>query len=343
MSSRVGASLGLLVFLLPWTAMTVAIDVLVCSDMVRQVQAESWPTVQGTITRSEVEMVRSKGIKYAPKLAYTYSVDGQPYEGSKYRFASFRSDDPRYAEDAVARYPLGASVPVHYRPGQPSEAVLQPGLMSLELFLLMILMPFNLVALWLGTMVVQSWKPQPPLLSTFFREDGSECVTLDGPWPSTRVFLALGCAALGCFVLGAATGALTAPLPVGVGAWGIIIACGVFAGRWSRSRLKSGHYDLRLHAQARSLSLPPFSRRRQRLDVRWRDVRSLRVETQVRQHKGRPVTRYQLTLERSSADGGVRQEDIAGFSRQEQAEALAHWLRTHLKVGEAVSGERRSA
>ena len=64
MSSRVVGSAGLLLFLLPWAAMTGAIDVLVCADMVRQVKAESWPTVQGTITRSEVETVRSKGVKY---------------------------------------------------------------------------------------------------------------------------------------------------------------------------------------------------------------------------------------------------------------------------------------
>ncbi|WP_242588305.1 DUF3592 domain-containing protein [Corallococcus macrosporus] len=323
--------------------MTGAIDVLACADMVRQVKASSWPTVQGTITRSEVETVRSKGIKYEPKLAYTYSVDGQSYEGSKYRFATFRSSDSGYADDVVARAPLGASVPVYYRPGQPLEALLQPGLGSLELFLLMMLMPFNLVAFWLGTMVVRGWKPQPPLLSTFFREDGSECVTLNGPWPINRVFVALGCAALGCFVLGSATGALTAPLPVGVAAWGVIIACGVFAGRWTQVRLKSGHYDLRLHTQARSLSLPPFSQRKQRLDIQWRDVRSLQVETKVRQHKGRPVTSYQPTLELSTADGGERQEDIASFSSQEEAEALASWLRTHLKVGEAATGERRSA
>ena len=330
MSSRVAASVGLLVFLLLWSAITGAIDVLIGADMVRQQQATSWPVVQGTVTRSEVEAVHSKGIKYVPKLAYTYFVDGRPYEGSKYRFSSFRSDKPGYAEEVVARYPVGAHVPVYSRPGQPSEAVLQPGVASVDLFLIMFLLPFNLVAFWLAALVVQAWKPEPPLLSTFLREDGSECVTLDEPWMLTWVCLALGLSAVACAVLGAAAGAYSAPLPVGLGAWGAIIACGVAAGLWSRARRKSGHYELRLHAQARSLSLPPFSRRRHRLDVRWRDVRSLRVEPRVRQHKGREVVSYPLTLERSTADGGVREEDIASFHRQEQAEALADWLRTHL-------------
>lgn len=343
MSSRVTSSAGLLLFLLLWGGMTGLVDVLHGADMVRQEQAARWPIVQGTVIRSEVEAVRSKGIKYVPKVVYTYSVDGQPYEGSRYRFSAFRSEKPGYAEEVVARYPVGARVPVYYRPGQPSETLLQPGVASVDLFLLMFLLPFNLVAVWLGALVLQAWKPEPPLLSTFFREDGSECVTLGEPWMITWVCLAMGLSALTCAVLGAATGAYSAPLPVGLGAWGVIIACGVAAGLWSRARRKSGHYDLRLHTQARSLSLPPFSRRRHRLEVRWRDVRSLQVETRVRQHKGRQVVRYLLTLELSTADGGVRQEDIASFQRQEQAEALAHWLRTHLKLGEATLGERRAA
>ncbi|WP_244981514.1 DUF3592 domain-containing protein [Corallococcus exercitus] len=313
------------------------------SEMVRQEQARSWPTVQGTITRSEVEAVRSKGIKYEPKAAYTYSVDGQPYEGSKHRFGSFRSSESDYAEKVVARYPVGARVPVHYRPGQPSEAVLQPGVANVDLFLLLFLLPFNLVSLWMGAMVVRLWKPEPPLLSTFFQEDGSECVTLDEPWVISWACLAMTGAALVCAVLGASTGAYSAPLPVGIGAWGVVIASGVAAGLRVRAKQKSGHYDLRLHAQARTLSLPPFFRRKHRLDVRWRDVRSLRVETQVRQHKGRQSTHYQPTLELVTDGGGVRQEDIASFSRQDQAQALADWLRTHLKVGEAAQGELRSA
>lgn len=344
MSSRVGASAaGLILFLLPWTAIIGVIDVRVGSDIVHQQQAASWPVVQGTITRSEVEAVRSKGIKYEPKLAYTYSVDGHPYEGSKYRRSSFRSSDSGYAEEVVARYPVGARVPVYHRPGQPSEAVLQPGVASLDLFPLLFLLPFNLVVVWLGAQVVQAWKPEPPLLSTFFREDGSECVTLNAPGTLTWVCLALGFSALACVVLGAATGAYSAPLPVGMGAWGAIIACGVAAGLWSRARRKSGYYELRLHTQARSLSLPPLFRRRPRLEVRWRDVQSLRVETEVRLSKGRELIRYQPTLELSAEDGGVRQEAIASFDRQDKAEALAHWLRTHLKVGEAALGEQRSA
>ncbi len=72
-------------------------------------------------------------------------------------------------------------------------------------------------------------------------------------------------------------------------------------------------------------------------------MRSLRVAPRGRIQRGREVTRYHPTLELSTADGKVREEAIAGFIRQEQAEALVRWLRSHLKLAEAAPGERRSA
>ncbi len=345
MSSRVAVSAVLLLFVLPWTAATVAFDVLAISGMVRQVQSAGWPSVQGTITRSEVETVRSsKSTTHGLKVAYTYSVDGQRYEGSQYRSTSWRSGDREYAEGLVARFPAGATVPVYYRPGQPSEAVLQPGLEGSELFLLMLLLPFNLVALFLGALVVRTWRPEPPLLATFFREDGSECVTLGAPSPAGSVLLALGGSALVCVVLGGATVGFSPPLLVAVGAWGAVIASGMFAGLRTRARVRSGYYDVRLHTEARSLSLPPVSGRKRRLDVRWSDVRSLRVEHRVRTRRGRKLTWYHPTLELAAPGGQVRQEVIAAFGSQEQAEAMARWLHSYLRCGhEATQGERRSA
>lgn len=344
MASRVGSSIVLLVFVLPWTAATVAGDAFAVSTMVRQAQTASWPSVQGTIIRSEVEAKRSnKSTTYGADLAYSYTVDGQRYEGNQERTTVWRAGDRGFAEERVARYPVGATLPVYYQPGQPTEAVLQPGMDSSELFLLMMLVPFNLVMLWLFALVGRTWKTEPPLLSTFFREDGSECVTIDGTATATWVFLALGASALGSVVLTGATVGLNAPLPVAVGAWGVVIACGVLAGQRSRARWKAGHYELRLHPQARSLSLPPGAGRKHRLDLRWRDVQSLRVEHQAPPTQKGQVSRYQLTLEHASADAGMKQEIVASFPREEQAEALARWLRTHLQIGEVASEERRAA
>lgn len=214
---------------------------------------------------------------------------------------------------------------------------------SAKLFLLMVLLPFNLTMLWQFGMLGRAFKPEPPLLSIITREDGSECVSLGGLGTAAWVFLALGGSALAfAAMLGGLTEGFNTPLPVVVGAWGAIVACGVFAGRWSHARQKAGYHDLRLHAEARTLSLPPISTRTHRLDMQWRNVRSLRVAPHTRTYRRRPYIHHQLTLELFTADGGVRQETIAIFGCQEQAEVLAHWLRTRLEVGKTAPVEQRS-
>lgn len=120
MSSRVVSTAFWLIALLPVAAGTVAMDYFALSAAGLQTQSASWPSVQGTITQSEVETVRSnKSTTYRPKLVYTYSVDGQHYEGSKYRYSSWSAGDPERVEALLTRYSMGASIPVYYRHAQP--------------------------------------------------------------------------------------------------------------------------------------------------------------------------------------------------------------------------------
>ncbi|MCP3061157.1 DUF3592 domain-containing protein [Myxococcus sp. K38C18041901] len=341
MSSRVGSTAVVLVFVLPWLAITGFADYMVGSSVGRQVQSASWPTAQGTITSSEVETARgNKSITYGLKVAYTYSVDGQQREGHKYRITTSRSGDIEEAQALVDRYPVGARVTVYHSPGPPSEAILQPGLGGGELVVLLMLLPFNLVALYLVRMVVQSFKPKPPLLSPFTREDGSECVAPDAPDTGTWVGLVMGPASLACVVLTSSLAGVYPPVLAGVAAWAVVIASGLFVGRYIHTRKKAGHYEVRLHRRERRLSLPPIQGRKARLEVRWRDVLSLRVEPQVPAKKD---THYRATLEIATADGTTRQEAVCEFTREEQAAALAQWLRQDLRVGEVSPEALRSA
>ncbi|MFY1825954.1 DUF3592 domain-containing protein [Myxococcus fulvus] len=341
MFARVGSAVVLLVFVLPWLALTGFADYRVGSSVRRQAQSASWPTAQGTITSSEVESVRSnKSTTHGLKLAYTYSVDGQQLEGHKYRIMTSRSGDLEEAQALVARFPVGARVTVHHEPGQPSEAILQAGLGGTELLVLLMLLPFNLVALWLLRLLVQSFKPEPPLLSPFPREDGSECVVLDAPVTTTWVGLTMGPAALVCVVFTSILTGVNPPLPAGVVAWGVVIACGLFVGRHIHARKKAGHYEVRLHRRERRLSLPPTLGRKARLDVRWKDVLALRLEPQAPAKKD---TRYRATLEIATADGTARQEAVCDYTKEDQAEALAQWLRKDLEVGEVAPQALRSA
>jgi hypothetical protein len=88
-----------------------------------------WPTVAGTITQSKlaVELDEDGDEKYRADIRFAYRVDGREFEGSNVKWGwtalyAWRSR----AAAALAVYPVGKAVTVHYDPAQPMSAVLDP-------------------------------------------------------------------------------------------------------------------------------------------------------------------------------------------------------------------------
>lgn len=105
-------------------------------DEVLQARASaSWPAVEGTITRSSIEQIRGASggrdrpasVTQAARVEYAYTVDGVRHVGSRIAFGHYDTADADDARRVVARYPVGTPVRVHHRPGQPGDAVLEPG------------------------------------------------------------------------------------------------------------------------------------------------------------------------------------------------------------------------
>jgi len=95
--------------------------------------SQSWPTVAGTVTESEVKITEhnpGNGMEaqqttyYKPVVKYQYIVEGMEYTGSRIAFGAMNSAHSA-ANAVVARYPAGASVNVRYDPEKPAEAVLE--------------------------------------------------------------------------------------------------------------------------------------------------------------------------------------------------------------------------
>jgi hypothetical protein len=95
--------------------------------------SQSWPTVAGTVTESEVKITQDSSgsgldaqetTHYKPVVKYQYSVEGMEYAGSRIAFGAMNSAHSA-ANAVVARYPAGASVTVRYDPEKPAEAVLE--------------------------------------------------------------------------------------------------------------------------------------------------------------------------------------------------------------------------
>ncbi len=82
----------------------------------------AWPTTIATITK--VERIK-RLFRSLPRVAYTYSVAGETYSSGRISFAAgYRAKE---VDDVLSRYTVNQTVPVHYRPEQPAEAVLEPG------------------------------------------------------------------------------------------------------------------------------------------------------------------------------------------------------------------------
>lgn len=123
--------------------------------------AARWPTVSGTVVASEVrshrELVGGRGGSstvevFSPSVEYRYQVGGREYHGGQVAFGAAVSAGKALAEKTVTRYPQGAAVTVHYDPGNPSTAVLEPRVAFGWLTLLV------MVAFFAGAWFFSGWR-----------------------------------------------------------------------------------------------------------------------------------------------------------------------------------------
>ena len=69
----------------------------------------------------------TRPLRYSPAVSYNYDVDGTTYSSDLLGFIRVWTDDESDAQGMVQRYPVGQTVTAYYDPGDPSRAVLDPG------------------------------------------------------------------------------------------------------------------------------------------------------------------------------------------------------------------------
>ena len=92
-------------------------------------KSPGWPVAPGAIEESRI-IRASKGD--GVRVVYGYSVDEARYSSNTISYARFDGAQgvwllPDTPQDLVNRYPVGKEVPVYYEPGNPRNAVLEPG------------------------------------------------------------------------------------------------------------------------------------------------------------------------------------------------------------------------
>jgi hypothetical protein len=99
-------------------------------EIVLGAQSVHWPQAIGTIVVSKVREGRdSDGDRqYRGEISYRYTVAGNDFTCGRVRFfGDIGLNWSAPAARIVEKYPVGATVTVRYKPGNPRQGVLEPG------------------------------------------------------------------------------------------------------------------------------------------------------------------------------------------------------------------------
>ena len=112
------------------------------SQLMASFEAMSWPTASGKVTRSEVQTLSqsvrrrgSDGVRrssveeyYKADIEYEFELNGVTHDGNQLTTLQGGNLATRPSvEKTVARYPVGQTVTVSYKPDDPDQSVLEPG------------------------------------------------------------------------------------------------------------------------------------------------------------------------------------------------------------------------
>jgi hypothetical protein len=147
----------ILLFAVAWSLIVVAIDCFFGLRLLEQYASKTFLNTTGQITHSEVTQHYAssgrvaqhynKHIVYDVNIRYHYEVNGQSFEGTRFRY--IRATSLAWAQNVVATHPIGSTTQVFYNPKDPQDSLLSPGIEQSDLYPVLILTPFNLIMLFL--------------------------------------------------------------------------------------------------------------------------------------------------------------------------------------------------
>jgi hypothetical protein len=329
----------MVVFTLFWSGIVSVFDGILITGAVRQARAESYPSVEGEITRSRITTHHDSegGTTYGADLEFTYRVGGAAYTSDKYRYGEMSSSDRSLAAGIVRAHPVGSAAAVYYNPRNPSDAILQPGIAGQDLMLALFLTPFNVVmlGLWSG-LGSAAWRliTRPPAGGVpIVRRAGRIFVRLPRISPvAAGAAAALGVSFTAIFAVGFGFG-FDPPIPVVAGVWAVVLAAAVGVYFWRKLVVGSGAKDLIIDADGGMLSLPQTFGRKTDVVVALDAVSGIDVERIVH-HSSKGGTSYSYAPElKWTRNGGPVQSDrLVEWWDEARAGAFADWLRQQLGV-----------
>ncbi|MGI9516694.1 MAG: DUF3592 domain-containing protein [Pirellulaceae bacterium] len=93
---------------------------------INTLRARDWPIVDCTITGSSVGVHRGDdSTSYSADISFRFNVGQQTYYSDTFSFYN-SSGKKAYADEIVARHPVGFQTTCYYNPGRPERAVIDP-------------------------------------------------------------------------------------------------------------------------------------------------------------------------------------------------------------------------
>jgi hypothetical protein len=324
-SRRRAGALPLILFLLFWSAITGAFDVMATRGIAAQLHSRSFTPTPASILSSEIEEHSSTdGTTYSPKITYRYSAAGAEHTSDRYSFGDMATSSHRRAKDATLRYPAGATTTAYVDPADPSRATLRTGIEGTSLFLVLFLLPFNAVGIigWKYA-ISRATRPARPAGGLLLRDDSRTALLRLSHADPFDVFVgSLGAIAfVAIFVVAIAFG-FSASTPTVAIALGIVLGLALLCTAREIRAVASGRHDLIIDRTLASITLP---RRKQDLLPRTFGFDTLQAIELCDHPRADDDTTATFTV-RLRASDLPEPEVLLAHTSEEPAKDLAAWL-----------------
>jgi hypothetical protein len=305
-------------------------------DTLRQARSADYPTVVGTVVESRIDTSSDgESTSHTAVVRYAYRVGDRHYESERYRYGT-KSATRKNAERVTGTHPVGSPVTVHYRPEDPSDAVLQAGIAGNDLFMPLFLTPFNLI-MFGGWAFACNWLrrrlgPRQAGGVRVVHRDTLLRVRLPEKPPLTIALLIMGALAfVSVFVIGFASG-FEPDMKVIEATWAVLLAVSGVVYLHLALPVWAGQKDLLIDPFARRLTLPATFGRAEPVSFRFEDVAAVNVDEKVVKSDD-SETRYHFpTVRYRDEHGDPQLAKLAKWTDRERANGFAGWLRE--RVGE---------
>ncbi len=321
-------------FALFWTCMVCVFDAFMIWDAMRREQAQSYPSTQGTIIRSHIEINHSTdGTTYGPEVDFSYEVEGKFYTSDTYRYGVWSSSDRSHAESVVDRYSNGKQVEVFYNPTDPSDAVLEHDNQGMDLSLALFMTPFNVVMLgfwaYYASLIKRKIIKSPAGGVPIRQHQGRTHIRLPLTTPiASAGYTAFGISFASIFVVGFGLGFNPSMGAIQI-VWACVLIPTIFVYFNKKFAIGSGIKDLVIDDANEAILLPKTFGRKNNVIVSLSAVTDISVKEKVSTSSDGDSIQYSIALVHTKGDKSINSKLIEWYD-ENRANQFADWLRDRL-------------